>query len=356
MFHSLAKRGLTHIAQAPTDDSSLGGWINYVYGGVIATLTAVEDPSATAYIIDDGSNDPNDPLLEKTGVDRTVEPELHVVKNRPITYSSCSTLRHLWAHGGRLGPFRGATMCAVYYISVALIAGLMSWLPTPLATISALLISARLGLGWNNLVISDDFSGSWFRRIPTRKAWLKVLPATALYGVADQLVVLLPTQLARMNGLMDLADNIGNGPASDEERRAMMHTLCRSGLVVILVGIVTTILILVPASVTLTRVQASLLPEDENTIVPFDRSFGGKVVPESLGGRGVVGILEAWRSFGWSSRIRLLKVYIKIWAMQVALFTLFTIAIFAEVAYFAPELGNMFLVKVTPSPAPQISP
>jgi hypothetical protein len=316
-------------------------------------LATVEDPSATVYIIDNDSDSPKDPLLEKTGIDRRVEPELHVVQNRPITSSFRTTLHHLRTQDGRSGPFRGAAVRFVYCVTIALITGLLSRLPSPFAII-AVLLCARLDLAWNNIVISKGSPKCWYRRIPSLRSWLKVLPATAVYAVADQLTVLLPTQLARMNGLQHLIDNIHLSDDS-EERRAMMHALCRSGFAVALVAIATTVLILIPASVTLTRVQASLLPENEETIVPFDRSFGGKVVPESLGGQGVVGILDAWKSFGWSSRIRLLKVYVKVWAIQAALFTLFGITLFAEAAYFAPELGDI-LVRTSSLSTPQISP
>jgi hypothetical protein len=91
-------------------------------------------------------------------------------------------------------------------------------------------------------------------------------------------------------------------------------------------------------------VQASLLPGSEETIVPFDRTFGGKVM---VGGSGVVGMLDAWRSFGWSSRIRLLRVYAKLWAIQIALLVFFMITLFAEVSYFMPELQSVFTHMAT---------
>ncbi|KAI9762897.1 MAG: hypothetical protein M1840_001130 [Geoglossum simile] len=385
MLDGMIKRGLVHISQTPTEiyltqalhgnDSSpsMKEWaakallvgtvvvfviswslVSYVYGQVIATLAAVEDPSATAYIIDAGSDNPKEPLLEKTGVDHRAEPELHLVRNRPITSSFRTTLHYLRAQDGWTGPFRGAAVHFVYCVVVAFVIGLLSWLPSPF-TIIAVLLCARLDLAWNNIVISKDSPKCWYRRMPTLKSWLKVLPATAVYAVADKLAIALPAQLARMNGLQRLTDNIGKIPADGEQIRAVMHTICRSGFAVFLVSVAINVLILIPARVTLTRVQASLLPEDEEVIVPFDRSFGGKVVPESLGGHGVVGILDAWKSFGYSSRIRLLKVYVKVWAIQIALFTLFGIALLAEVAYFVPELGTI-LVRTTSSPTHQVSP
>jgi hypothetical protein len=53
------------------------------------------------------------------------------------------------------------------------------------------------------------------------------------------------------------------------------------------------------------RVMASLLPDDIDTLVPMDRSFGGKVVAAEAGGSGKLGLIAAWRTFPWRSRFRL---------------------------------------------------
>ena len=90
------------------------------------------------------------------------------------------------------------------------------------------------------------------------------------------------------------------------------------------------ILVVLPAQVTLVRVQASVLPEEDEAIVPFDRSFGGKVVPESEGGKGVVGMLDAWRSFEWSSRLRLVGLYVKIIAIEMATTLAFVLLVIGE--------------------------
>lgn len=101
---------------------------------------------------------------------------------------------------------------------------------------------------------------------------------------------------------------------------------------VVLVGFLTTVLVAVPATVTLKRVQASLLAEEEETVVPFDRTFGGRVLPEVVsGGPSAVGILDAWRTFDWSARFRLVKLYTKIAAIQIAASAAFMLTAVAEV-------------------------
>jgi hypothetical protein len=172
------------------------------------------------------------------------------------------------------------------------------------------------------------------------------MPAATLYAVADQLSFLLPAQLAHITGLTKLVDNLGRGPINEANMGVVIHAICRSALPVFIVGVVVAILVRIPAVVTLARVQASLLPDSEETIVPFDRTFDGKVVPEIVGGSGVIGMLDAWKSFGWSSRISLLKVFAKIWAIEAALFALFVITLGVELFVFMPELVDAMVAHV----------
>ena len=103
-------------------------------------------------------------------------------------------------------------------------------------------------------------------------------------------------------------------------------------LSVLALSVTLAFLVVIPANVTLTRVQSSLLPEEVESIVPFDRSFGGKVIPEIVGGSGVIGMLDAWKTFDWNSRVRLIKAYAKFLAMQFAISILFVVTIGAQIA------------------------
>jgi uncharacterized membrane protein len=74
------------------------------------------------------------------------------------------------------------------------------------------------------------------------------------------------------------------------------------------------ICVMMPAYVALVRKEASLLPEEEETIVSMDRTFGGKVthVGASLSYR------DAWRSWTWEARRRLIKLYVKFFFIMTA--------------------------------------
>lgn len=97
------------------------------------------------------------------------------------------------------------------------------------------------------------------------------------------------------------------------------------------------VLIVFPANVSLTRVQASMLPEEHESIVPFDRTFSGKVKPEILGGSGAVGMLDAWKTFGWAARLRLVKLYAKIGLIQFAITLGFIMAMVGELRLIVGE-------------------
>lgn len=209
------------------------------------------------------------------------------------------------------------------------------------AVLSAMLL-ARLPLTWTHVVISEPSDKRWFRRIPGFKSWLQIIPATALWATAEQLTVALPHFLSNAFGLARWSQNPGSIGEVDTATQKM---IVMQSIAVIAVALGTAVLILVPATVTLKRVQASLLPEEDEAIVPFDRTFNGKVVPEVVGGTGKLEIMDAWRTFDWAARIRLLKVYVKTFAMQVALTALFAGVVFAELQLImGDELQKMISV------------
>jgi hypothetical protein len=107
------------------------------------------------------------------------------------------------------------------------------------------------------------------------------------------------------------------------------------------ISVACTLFLCMPAVVTQIRVEASLLPEDQDVIVPFDRTFGGKVVPKVLGGTGCVSFMDAWRSFNWEARRRLIKLYIKGFMCIAALaFVLVHVLAFEVFAIMGPAVGR----------------
>jgi len=289
----------------------------YTFSGLIPALVMVESTQATLYEPLGKSDDPDAILGSK------FEPELLLVKQAPITSSFRSTLRHLRSIGGFRSRFRGFRIFAVTHVAAIWInqwiSALLPFLPIGSAEIVTAVLLANLSMAWTHIVISSPSEKAWFRRLPSVQAWKKVAGPTAICAFAEQFAVLLPLGLVTWMGL----DNISR----DDGKKMSKHDLTvvnLKALTIILITLCLAVLVSFPVKVALTRVQASLLAEDQETVVPFDRTFNGKVSEFD----GVIGLVEAWKTFQPSSRMRLMKTYIKSFFIQVAL-AIFFFGIFA---------------------------
>jgi len=296
--------------------------IQYTYGHLIATLAMVETP--TAVVFPTASSDDIDASLEK----KDLQQELVIIKQEPLTSSLPRTLMRLCAKGGRLSRFRGFSIWVVYqffFINLTKLASRILSLPQGVGAVLAVVALARLGTAWTHVVITDPSSKYWFQRAPHAGIWRKVAIPSAIFAISEQLSIELPVYLFRAFDLHHTGAQEFFSEMDNQDRQLLVGKL----FAVIAVGLFTKIAIVVPASVCLTRIQASLLPEDQETIVPFDRSFG-RLIPKAAWGSSAIDMLDAWKSFDWNSRIRLLKLYAKVIAMQVSLAVFTTVAILVQ--------------------------
>jgi len=305
------------------------GAIDYTYGHLVATLTMVESPAVSLY-----ESIPNcdvgAPLDEK----KPLEPDLVCVKQVPITSSFRKTILHLRAHAGRLSRFRGLSVWLVYQFIFSRLTELFSAfniVPRGLDAVLAAVILARLRMVWTHIVISEPSPKYWFRRIASIKSWKQVAVPTAILAICEQLAVGLPVYLFHAFGLNRVGPQLLS--SMDQED---IQLLVGKFFAVFALGFFIAIAVVVPASVSLTRVHASLLSEDEATIVTFDRSFG-RIIPFVAWGSSAIGMLDAWKTFNWNSRLRLLKVYVKVAAMQMGLALFFLAAVIAQLHIFVGE-------------------
>ena len=257
-----------------------------------------------------------------------------------ITSSFRRTVMHLKNIGGFRGRFRGFWLYVVNALLVSWLSTSLTFIPfvpRGVAGVFAAVICAQLSLAWTQIVISEPSPKTWFRRLPSAKLWRKVAVPVAVLAVAEQIAVLVPLYIAMVAGLNKEPKEVAH--LTPGQQTAMTF----KGLAILCLSIVLSFGLVIPANTVLTRVQASLLPDTEETIVPFDRSFGGKVIPEIVGGSGVISMLDAWTSFDWSSRIRLVKAYAKVFAMQTAVTILFTLVLVGELfAIVGKDLSKVF--------------
>ena len=134
----------------------------------------------------------------------------------------------------------------------------------------------------------------------------------AFYALSAQLVWLVPYALGFLLGMY----KYGN-----EDKKYELDARC---LVLVLCGIFVAVFVLFPTNVILVRVAASVLPEEEATILPFDRTFGGRVAPGER-----LKMLDAWKSFTWEAIKRVIKIYVKAFLLQAMIAALWGAAVSA---------------------------
>ncbi|KAF2465586.1 uncharacterized protein BDR25DRAFT_336980 [Lindgomyces ingoldianus] len=312
--------------------------IEYTLKDVIATLAMVETPSAAITVSPSSESPPKDvkeDLLE-TG------PTITLVHTKPITSSIRGTIRHLISQAGRFSRWRGIKSFLLYNLCFSIVGNLIeSILPRVpgrliLASGLAGALCANLHAAWTHKVISMPSDTKFLRRIPARSNWkLLALPA-AINASAGYLSFYVAHGSSMLLGLHRI-HNQNPAAFSGAEWVSVVFRV----LAVIIIVISCCLFIVLPAHVTQIRVEASILPEDQDTIIPFDRTLGGKVVPKILGGTGCVGFLDAWRSFNWEARRRLIKLYTKIVLIITALvFVVAHIMAFETWAIMGPALGK----------------
>jgi len=315
--------------------------IEYTFGRVVPTLVVVESPQAALY-------EPLDTIDPDAPVAKTTDSEVLLVKQKPITSSFRSTIKHLHSKGGFRARFRGLALFVIYSFLISLISKTISvipFVPVRVAPVFAALLLANWSLTWTHIVISDPSPKTWFRRLAAAggaKSWKKVAGPTAILAIAEQLSIALPEVLARIYGLDRISHQDAVNLSGSEKQAVALKTMS-----ILILGLVLGFFLVIPTSVILTRVQASLLADDQESIVPFDRSFGGKVIPEIVGGSGVVGLRDAWNTFDRNARVRLIKTYVKVFAMQTALMLCFIGVIVAQIFIV---IGKSDLKKIITNP------
>ncbi|KAI1746675.1 ubiquitin carrier protein [Xylaria castorea] len=329
MYHDIAttlyKRG-----EASMDGYVMPGWawaifatnaivfvplfliVSYTFQHIYPILAIVEDPSPPAY--DPVSLNEDGQSIAEDGFSPA---DAAAVSETPaVTSSLRSTHRAVYAIAGWRSLFRGygaylfLSVVMGILTSILVAIGVPSLIAVPLISLSV----AQPYAAWTHIVISAPSPKFFWQRLPPFK---RALQATAvpilLYVFATELATYLPAGLAVLLNMSMWNPREPNTLPQYNKDDAW------KGILVLLAGLAVQVFFVIPTQVVLTRVQASFLPEDNDTIVPFDRSFGGKVVPAIVGGKGYINMIDAWKSFSRASWIRLVKLYVKIFFIVVAL-------------------------------------
>lgn len=274
--------------------------VDYTYGQVVATLAAVENSNPDIYIcIDDHSSD-QDPT--KPSVPSGIEDATLSHPSQPVTTGFRSTIKHLRAQAGFWSRLRGLSAYLCFVVpQVYVMILLSSSKGTTLLVVTCLnVLLAPLHLAWVHIVISQPSPRRFYQRIPHIRTCANIAPAIALRDGLSTAVYFATAALMhnlRWKALDDLSPSI-----------------LSLGLPALMSAVVR-----VPTHAIFVRVAASMLPEEDETIVPFDRSFGGKIQPRVMGEGSHLGLLDAWQTFDRPARLRYGWVIIKTFFIEVFL-------------------------------------
>jgi hypothetical protein len=286
--------------------------LEYTLKDVVATLTMVESPSADISL--SATPEEANPLKGNGEEEESQGPQITLVRQKPITSNIRTTLRHLRAQAGRLSKWRGLGAFIVYSMAEGVLINIVDavipqFIPGRILIFSALVgvIIAPLHAAWTHTVISMPSNKRFWHRITPKSVWRQLALPAAVKAVAGYTALYVCIGFFYILRLHKV-----NGNSFSDYKGVDYFLLALRFTALIVVALLAALFIVLPATVTLVRVEASLLPEDDETIVPFDRSFAGKVVPTILGGTGAVSFIDAWKSFNWEARRRLVKLYAKI--------------------------------------------
>jgi len=293
----------------------------YTFEKVFPVLAIVEDEKPPAYAPLPVESIANDDMTKPVN-----SPDVPVAppagRGKPVTSSFRATFGLLRSTGGFRAMYRGIWMHIIQTFCLGLINGGLYHV-TPYSFVIAHLISSlicvQLSTAWVHIVITPESQLRWYQRIPSFKTtFLATWRPTVIFWAASQIVT-----LSGLGTLYALDKDGQEVPKLDGNESGVFG--------IMILAIFLQIAVQIPAYVVLVRVQASLLPAEADTIVPFDRSFNGRIEPVVVGGRGYATVRDAWSSFSKSAWYRIVMLEVKVIAITIA-------AVFGLMVVIIPQI------------------
>jgi len=300
--------------------------LDYVLFQVIFTLATVETS------IPGGIGTENVSLLDDLQAQskRSEEAKITSAKDHHVSSSLRATLRHLQSEAGDMSMFRGIGAYAVMtplFGLLAFITHIMFQSPFREAgrfaeiasTVATRLLMAWFEVTWLHIVISKPRQKFWFRRLPLtffsvlRILWISVVCAALVLELLDWLASALQSLNFFRVGTNTTAGKVAifDGPlVSDLSLSTITWTLLRVTSLSLLGSICQT-LVLVPLETIRNRIGASILPDEDDPIVPTDRSFSNGPSSGLLHQQQPLGFIQACRSIDLATYLRMVKVSLK---------------------------------------------
>ncbi|KAI4720243.1 hypothetical protein E4T48_03422 [Aureobasidium sp. EXF-10727] len=351
---------------------ALGFAANYLidhFFFLMTTLSEVETPIP-------GGVDSQDMGSEKYGLleeDKYKDKKQTLSASKPAYISSSirATLRHLNAEAGDLSMFRGigtssaaGLLTMPMYLAVSFVSHRIPLLKKSnriaenFAQHVASLIAIQITATILHVCISKPRYKFWFRRMPM--TWFKVLRtawlASLVDGLSDDVVqaafyYLTPTSKSKPTTIEPRNDHrvfqLSDGPLVKISIAVILWACIKSMLRAQIKPLIRLVL-LRPFEAIQTRVFASMLRDDEDPVIPMDRSFQGR--PQSGGilqqQTQPLGFIEAARTIDKQTYIRLVKLKFKLHVIKQLIQWAFWTLIFAEVIYFIGPSAVWVVLKL----------
>ncbi|RDI89502.1 hypothetical protein Vi05172_g54 [Venturia inaequalis] len=292
---------------------------------VMGTLAMVESTETTTFeafsTAPPAYSDEDTRDMKKDGQAPLLEVEIQTITTgKPITSSIHRTMEHIQSVGGCAARWRGVGIFVIYVSLTTLISApltsFLRFLPKPcngiFADMIASVVTARLHANWTHKVISMPSSKSIRERMLSRAQWKELMIPTALSMGAQTTGVCAIALVFRVSGM--LVHDLHQNDAAPKWTLPILAIVPGT-----LTSIILGLFMMFPAYVSLVRKEASMLPQEEETIVNFDRSFGGRLTQAGTAAT----LRESWQSFTWEARRRLIKVYLKFFFIMSAVTLVF---------------------------------
>jgi hypothetical protein len=316
----------------------LSGAVEYAIRIVACNLAITEDTQGGSIKLP-ASNEPDaplekEPLLDETEIEK--QANFQTVPSKPITRKLRTTFQHLSSVAGFRARFRGLVYLAIYGAMSGSLTALfkiaLHQVPAgrAIAAVFAAIISARLHCAWTHATIAAPSNKTFCQRFLARADSKHLILPTIRLVVGQQV-----SKLVVCAAVMYTRDQFKARGQTES-----FATLAPLAILPIGAALFAGLAVLLPNHIALIRTEASLLPEDEDAIVPLDRTFGGRVVNIAAPSRKVyvrrnLTLPGAWMSFDRETFRRVFGLHMKMG------FILFAITlVFVHVAAF--EIWTIF--------------
>ncbi|KAL1305232.1 hypothetical protein AAFC00_002149 [Neodothiora populina] len=292
------------------------------------------------------------------------------IRNFYVTSSFRSTFKHLQAEAGDMSFLRGIGAYAVIGLQYFALTGVFtfilsysSWmnshnqLANVLAQIPARMIIEQADMAWLHIIMSKPRHKFWFRRLPLtwfsvfQYMWLPVLACSIAFELPGLLPAMFNWLVSFLKG-PQASKTFAKSQSSHVVHIGFFYFLRKTAYMFTksLIKPTLEVIFFTPAIAARARMQASLLPDTDDPIVPFDRTFtdsppSGLLAPSPTE---PLSFKDAIRSTALHKPtfFRLAKLYMKAHLIMTALTWLFWGVILLQVVAFLGTSPVWLLFKV----------